>query len=142
MNRCCHRRAAWPRLALGLVCLLTAGTASATVPLDGSPALPRLQDSLRLGGVTSAALPPDGLLTLGIGTRTASTNYLVDDWRQRVQRRDILFQAEWSPLPWLQAWAEVPWRRWSNGAGWIPSSGSGLGDGLWQVAAGRSLVGG
>lgn len=137
-NPCC---AALPRLALGLACLLVVGEARAAVSLDGSPALPRLQDSLRLGGVTSAALPPDGLLAFGLGTRTGSTNYLVDGWRQRVQQRDVMFQAEWSPLPWLQAWAEVPWRRWSNGEGWIASSGSGLGDGAWQVVAGRALAG-
>ncbi len=137
-----HPRAAWPRLAVGLACLLAAASARATAPLDGSPELPRLQDSLRLGNVTSAALPPDGLLSFGLGLRTCSTVYLLDDWRQRVQRREYFLQGEWSPLPWLQAWAEVPWRTWSSGAGWIPASGGGLGDGRWQVVAGRALGGG
>ncbi len=134
-----HRAHRFRGLAAGLACLLAAGFARAAVPLDGSPVLPRLQDSLRLGGVTSAAMPPDGLLTFGLGLRTCSTVYLVDGWRERVARREYFLQAEWSPLPWLQAWGEVPWRTWSGGAGWIPDSGSGLGDGQWQVAAGRSL---
>lgn len=141
MNPRRHRRAALSSLAAGLACLLAAGPAPAAVPLDGSPVLPRLQDSLRLGGVTSAALPPDGLLTFGVGLRTCSTVYLVEGWRERIQRRDYFLQGEWSPLPWLQAWAEVPWRTWSAGTGWIPASGSGLGDGAWQVAAGRAVRG-
>jgi hypothetical protein len=111
-------------------------------PVDGTPPPPRLQDSLRLNRLTSAALPPDGLLAVGLGARLGSTVYLLDGYRVRIPRREIFLQGEWSPLPWLQGWVELPWQTWSEGLGWVPVSGSGVGDGLWQVVAGRSLVGG
>ena len=139
-------RWAWPVCALLLLALLLLALGAlpvrgATV-VAGEPEPPRLQDSLRLGRLTSGALPPDGLLALGLGARTGSTVYLIDGYRVRVQRQQAFLQAEWSPLTWLQAWAEVPWQVWSGGTGWVPESGSGLGDGLWQVVAGRSLAGG
>ncbi len=102
----------------------------------------RLQDSIRLVRLSAAADVPDGLLTLGLGGRTCSTVHLIDGDRYRVQRQEIFATAEWSPLPWLDAWAEVPWRTWSGGAGWVPTSGSGLGDGLWEVRLSRHLAGG
>jgi len=131
--------------ALACSVLLSVGAsipARAAMELDRAPLPPRLQDSLRLNRLLSAALPPDGLLTLGLGARTGSTVYLLDGYRVRIQRQEIFLLGEWSPLPWLQAWGELPWQTWSGGESWVPASGSGLGDGLWQVVAGRSLAGG
>ncbi len=132
-------------LALAAACALgaTAAVAATTAVPDRSSREPvRLQDSVRLVRLSTAAAVPDGLLTLGLGARTCSTVHLVDGDRYRVQRREVFATAEWSPLPWLAAWAEVPWRTWSGGAGWIPASGGGLGDGLWELRASRQLAGG
>lgn len=119
--------------------------ATATVP---PPAvrreLPRHQDSLRLTRLTSGVMPADGLLTVGLGTRGWNAAYLVNDGTadqlERIALRDFFLLVEASPLRWLQLNLEVPWRTWSEGSGWIPVSGSGLGDGRWQVATGRTLV--
>lgn len=106
--------------------------------------LPRHQDSLRLSRLTSGVMPPDGLLTVGLGTRGWSTVYLVNDGTadqlERISLRDYFLLVEASPWRWLQVNAEVPWRTWSDGTGWIPPSGSGLGDGRWQLATGRQLL--
>jgi hypothetical protein len=128
-------------------CLPAAFIAAAALPAQGAAAgdapLPeRLQDSVRLVRLHSAVLPADGLLAWGLGARTCSTVHLIDGDRWRIQRKEVFLTGEWSPLPWLQAWAELPWRTWSEGAGWIPETGSGLGDGQWQIVAGRPLAGG
>lgn len=99
----------------------------------------RLQDSFRLLRLDSAVMPPDGLLAFGIGGRNGSTVYLIDGQLQQVNQFDFHLQAEVGLLPWLHAWAEVPWRTWSGGQGWIPPSGSGVGDGRWQIAVGRPV---
>jgi len=108
--------------------------------------LPRHQDSLRLSRLTSGVMPPDGLVTVGLGIRNWTTVYLVNDGEadqlERVSMRDYYLLVEMSPWRWLQVNAEVPWRTWSDGKGWIPESGSGLGDGRWQLATGRTLPGG
>lgn len=137
MTRRPHRLAAL--LVIALSGAVSAGVASGDV--GGSPVPSPLQDSLRRGRLTSAAMPPDGLLAFGLGARTCSTVYLIDGYRVGVSRREYLLQGEWSPLTWLQAWAEVPWRTWSGGAGWLPESGSGFGDGSWQVVLGRPVAG-
>lgn len=137
-------RAAWRALlALGACACLAAAPVAAAFGNEAEGAAPsRLQDSARLLRGSSAAATPDGLLAIGLGARTCSTVYLVDGARVRVQRREYFATAEWGPLPWLSAWAEVPWRTWSGGAGWVPDSGGGLGDGLWEARLVRELAGG
>lgn len=130
-----------------LACCLVLAGLTAAPPARAAAALDRPEpesgrESLRLTRLTSGVLPADGLLTFGLGTRTCSTVYLVDGERQRVARREYFLSGEWSPLPFLQGWAELPWQTWSAGAGWIPEKGGALGDGTWQLAAGRSLAGG
>jgi hypothetical protein len=88
-------------------------------------------------------MAPDGLLTLGLAGRTWDSVHLVGgdgaEFLERVALKEIVLLAEATPLPWLQVAAEVPWRSWSDGTGWIPATGSGLADGDWQVAVGRAL---
>ncbi len=139
------------RLILGL--LLLAGAARAATDTDPvRPAPPRdpvgrppsnHQDSLRLTRMTSGVLPPDGLLTLGLGGRTLSTVYPVDSGGttllERVSQQDAFLLLEAGPLSWLHVQADLPWRSWSGGQGWIPDSGGGLADGHWQLTAGRPV---
>ncbi len=99
------------------------------------------QDSVRLTRVTSAVLPPDGLLTVGLQVQKYDTVFILDSFLNRINQRDYTLSLEAGLLPWLHAWAEVPWRSWADGADWVPPTGSGWGDGRWQVVAGRSLVG-
>jgi hypothetical protein len=98
-------------------------------------------DSVRLTRTTSAALPADGLLSLWLQAHNFDTVFILDDFLYRIQQRDITAGLEWGILPWLHVWAEVPWRSWSEGRDWIPASGSGWGDGRWEVVVGRPLVG-
>ncbi len=116
-------------------------------PISDPPGreLSRLQDSLRLSRLTSGVMPPDGLLTLGLGTRTWNTVYLVDDevgteQLRNLDLRDFYFLLEVVPRSWLHLSAQVPYRTWSGGTGWIPASGSGLGDGTWQLSTGLTFL--
>ena len=140
------------RRAILTVILMVPGVAapaaaSAAVPPplpDPAPTAPsRHQDSLRLTRLTAGVMAPDGLLTVGLAGRTWSTVHLVpegsEEFLERVSLKEIAVLAEAALLPWLQVEAEVPWRTWSGGKGWIPATGSGLADGAWQVAAGRAL---
>ncbi|MFN2370711.1 MAG: hypothetical protein ABR506_06075 [Candidatus Krumholzibacteriia bacterium] len=121
------------------------GTGVGPRPVAAAPAEAPLQhqDSLRLSRLTSAVLPPDGLLTVGLGGRTLSTVYPVasgsSTFLERVAQKDVFLVLEAGPLPWLFVHAELPWRSWSAGQGWIAPTGGGLADGLWQVTAGRVL---
>jgi hypothetical protein len=99
------------------------------------------QDSLRLTRLTSGVMPPDGLISIGLGGRSYSTVHLLNGFLQRVSQKDAYLQTELALFRWLNVWAEVPWRTWSGGGDYIPESGSGLGDGTWQVSVGRALVG-
>ncbi len=87
------------------------------------------QDSARLTHLSSAVMPADGLWSVGVGGRTYSTVYLIDGFLNRVSQKDVFHQTEIALFPWLNVWGEVPWRMWADGAGFIPASGSGLGDG-------------
>lgn len=98
------------------------------------------QDSSHLGRVTSAVIPADGLLGLELGGRTYSTVYQLGGFLERINQKDLFLRAEAGPLPWLQLAAEIPYRTWSDGLAWVPTSGSGLGDGVFQATAGRKLV--
>ncbi len=97
------------------------------------------QDSARLTHLSSAVMPADGLWSVGLGGRTYSTVYLIDGFLQRVDQKDVFLQTEIALFPWLNVWGEVPWRTWSQGADFIPETGSGLGDGRWLVSLGRPL---
>jgi hypothetical protein len=100
------------------------------------------QDSSFLGHAHSAVMPADGLLTVGLGYRTYSSVYRVGSFPERISQSDLFLRLESGPLPWLQVMAEVPYRSWSDGSGWIPGSGSGLADGRFRVLTGRPLLGG
>jgi hypothetical protein len=133
-----------PACFLILGCLVANAPAQVprpTVPVDDPVGRPPLnhQDSLRLTRLVSGVMPPDGLISIGLGGRTYSTVYLLDGFLRRVDQKDAFLQTELALLPWLNIWAEVPWRTWSGGSDWIPESGSGLGDGQWQVSLGRPL---
>jgi hypothetical protein len=97
------------------------------------------QDSVRLTRATSAVLPPDGLWSVGLGGRTYNTVYLLDDFLRRINQKDAFLQTELALWTWLNVWAELPFRTWSNGTSYVPESGSGLGDGQWQLTLGRPL---
>ncbi|MBE0566584.1 MAG: hypothetical protein IH621_11530 [Krumholzibacteria bacterium] len=137
--------------ALVVLLALVAGGARAD-DADGLPRAPadpvgrtpsNHQDSLRLSRLTSGVLPPDGLLTVGVGGRTLSTVYPVDTggttFLERVSQKDAFLLLEAGPLPWLFIHADLPWRSWTGGRGWIAESGSGLADGHWQVTSGGAL---
>jgi hypothetical protein len=110
---------------------------------DPVPVLPsEHQDSVRLTRLTSAKLPPDGLLTVGLQLHRSDTVFVLNDFLNRVDQQDFSLAIEAGLRPWLHAWAEVPWRSWSNGQDWVPPSGSGLGDGRWQLVVGTGLWGG
>ena len=110
-------------------------------PIGRTPA--NHQDSVRLTRLTSAVLPPDGLLTIGLGGRTLSTVYPVAygdaTFLERVSQKDAFLLIEAGPLTWLHVHASLPWRSWTEGQGWIPASGSGLADGTWQVTSGAAV---
>lgn len=97
------------------------------------------QDSVRLTRLTSAVMPADGLWSVGLGGKTYNTVYLLDGFLNRVSQKDAFLQTELAMWSWLNVWAEVPWRTWSEGTSYIPESGSGLGDGSWQVTIGHPL---
>jgi len=100
------------------------------------------QDSVRLTRTSSAVMPPDGLWSVGLGGRTYNTVYLLDGFLHRVNQKDAFLQTELALFSWLNVWGEVPWRTWSEGASYIPASGSGLGDGSWLVTVGHPLKSG
>ena len=82
--------------------------------------------SLRLSRLTSGAMPPDGLLTLGLGARSWNTVYIVEDINgteqlHNVDLRDFYLLLEMVPRSWFHLEAQVPWRSWSGGADWIPT---------------------
>ena len=127
-------------LVFGILAILAgAGPATAADPVGRTPS--NHQDSVILGRVTSAVIPADGLLSVGLGGRIYSTVYNLDEFLERVSQKDLCLWLETVPWPWLQVAAELPYRTWSDGKDWIPASGSGLGDGTWQVTAGRSIRG-
>jgi len=122
---------------LSLVLLATSGAAAQKdISLVAEP-----QDSVRLSRVVSAKLPSAGLLTVGLSGHRGDTVYILDDFLGRVDHTDYRLDLEASLRSWLDVWATLPWRSWSRGRDWIPVTGSGLGDGRWQVVAGRSLWG-
>ncbi|MFT5232256.1 MAG: hypothetical protein ACI9UQ_000275 [Candidatus Krumholzibacteriia bacterium] len=98
------------------------------------------QDSVRLTRVTSAVMPPDGLITIGLLGRRYSTVYILNDFLESISQQDYVLTMEAGLLPWLHLWAEAPWRTWSEGVDWVPATGSGWGDGKWQLLAARELV--
>jgi len=97
------------------------------------------QDSVRLTRLTSAVMPANGLWSVGLGGKNYNTVYLLDGFLHRVGQKDAFLQTELALWSWLNVWAEIPWRTWSEGTSYIPESGSGLGDGTWQVTVGRPL---
>ena len=97
------------------------------------------QDSVRLTRVTSAVMPANGLWSVGLGLRTYNTVHLLDGLLYRVNQKDAFLQTELAMWSWLNVWAEVPWRTWTEGASHIPETGSGLGDGSWQITLGQPL---
>ncbi len=99
----------------------------------------RHQDSSRLTWISSAVVPADGLWSVGLGAKTYSTVYLIDGFLNRVDQGDVFLQTEWTVWSWLNIWGELPWRRWSEGTGYILPSGSGLSDGSWLVTIGQPV---
>ena len=97
------------------------------------------QDSVRLTRVTSAVMPANGLWSVGVGGRTYNTVHLLDGLLYRVNQKDAFLQTELAMWSWLNVWAEVPWRTWTEGVSHIPETGSGLGDGSWQVTLGHPV---
>jgi len=100
------------------------------------------QDSLRLTRVTSAVLPPDGLLTIGLLVQKYDTVFILNELLDRINHLDYRLGLEAGLRPWLHVWADVPWRSWTDGKDWVPPTGSGVGDGRWQVVIGRPLAAG
>lgn len=98
----------------------------------------RYQDTFRLTRLNSAAMPPDGLCALTLGGRMGSTVLILDGLLERISQMDYFLRAEVDLFPWLAMEAELPWRTWSGGLDWVPASGSGPGDGHWQVQAGTA----
>ena len=126
-------------LAVAVLLSIRQGLAQEPAPFD--PIAPvRNQDSFALTRLNSGVLPPDGLLSLTMGYRQSTTVLIFDDLLGRISMLDYFLKAEANLLPWMGLRAELPWRTWSDGQGWIPPSGSGLGDGSWQLTAGRSLL--
>jgi len=99
------------------------------------------QDSVRLTRVTSAVMPPDGLLTVGLRGQQYDTVLILNDFLNLISSTDYSLAIEGGMLSWLHGWAEVPWRTWSGGLDWVPATGAGLGDGRWQLVAGRPVGG-
>lgn len=105
-----------------------------------SPVSPsQLQDSVLLSRATSAVMPPDGLVALSLGGRLSDPIYLIDGYLKNLTILDYFLRVEAGLTPWLHTMVEVPFRSWSGGEGWIPDSGSGLGDVSWQLTSGRTL---
>jgi len=100
---------------------------------DDRTALSQHQDSSHLGNTTSAVMPADGLISFELGMRKYTTVYQLNQLLETIEQMDGYLRTELGPLPWLQLSAEIPFRTWSGGLDWIPESGSGLGDGLWQA---------
>jgi hypothetical protein len=97
------------------------------------------QDSFGLTRLNSGVLPSDGLLTVKLGGRQSSTVLLIDEFLNRIDHLDYFLGVEANLRPWLGLRAELPWRTWSGGEGWVPDSGGGLADGSWQLTSGRSF---
>jgi hypothetical protein len=132
----------WRQPVLVPVLLLTVVCSAAFARSDPEGKVPsNHQDSVHLGRVTSAVRPADGLLSVNLGGRTYGTVYQIDGFLYRVSQKDLFLRLEAGPLPWLQVTAEVPYRTWSDGTGWIPSSGSGVGDGFFQLTSNHALLG-
>jgi hypothetical protein len=132
-----------------LLILVAAGSGAQTDP-ERPPAIPdpvgtapsRHQDSVRLTRTTSAVIPADGLWSVGLGASTYSTVYPLNGFLQRISQNDVFLMTEVTPWSWLNLWAELPWRKWSDGTDYVPASGSGLGDGRWLGTIGLPLKGG
>lgn len=101
----------------------------------------RHQDSVRLTRLTSAVMPADGLLSVGLRWHQYDSVFILDEFLHRINHTDISLGVEAGLFPWLHGWVEVPWRTWSGGLDWVPQTGSGLGDGQWQMVAGRKVGG-
>ncbi|HPF70202.1 MAG TPA: hypothetical protein PLQ13_05975, partial [Candidatus Krumholzibacteria bacterium] len=112
-------------------------------PVGRTP--PNHQDSVRLTRLTSAVIPPDGLLTVGLGGRTLSTVLPVTPagttYLERVHQKDLFLVVEAVPVSWFAATADLYRRSWSSDNGWLPEDGSGFGDGHWQLTAGHAVLG-
>jgi hypothetical protein len=129
-------RAAGAALALAAFPALAQAQAVAAVqvpPADHAAGFDG-QASSRLYRLSSAWLPPDGLLRLGLGGRLYGTTYEIDGLLRQIDLRDVLFELEYGVLPAWHLRLDLPYRQWSNGAGWIPASGSGWGDGSLTMA--------
>jgi len=98
------------------------------------------QDSSHLSLATSAVMPADGLLSIGLGVRNYSTIYQLEGLLKKIDQFDYFMRVEVGPMPWLQLSAEMPYRTWSGGSDWIPESGSGLADGTWQATVGGPVL--
>ncbi len=108
-------------------------------PVGTDPSLH--QDSVRLTRLTSAVMPPDGLLAVGLRGQQYSTVLILNEFLNRIDQADYSLSLEAGLLPWLHGWIEVPWRTWSGGQDWVPPTGSGLGDGSWQLVMGHGVGG-
>lgn len=121
---------AWPASAVARDELRTVAT---------SDEAPKHQDSFALTRLNSGVLPADGLVGLRLGGRQSSTVFLVDGFLERVSQMDYFLGLEANLRPWLGLRAELPWRTWSGGQGWVPASGGGLADGSWEMTSGTAL---
>jgi len=138
------------RQLIGLVLVLASFGCGVALGQDRPPpvrepervVLSEHQDSVRLNRLTSAVLPLDGLLSVRLQQHKYDTVYILDGFLERISQTDYSLSLEAGLLPWLHVWAEMPWRTWSEGSDWIPPTGSGWGDGRWQIVMGRSLAGG
>ncbi len=130
-------------LFIGLLILLHPVTVSgAEINLDQDEPQPisQLQDSAQLGLTTSAVMPADGLLSVGVGFRKYTTVYQLNQLLETIEQFDFYLRTEIGPWPWLQVSAEIPFRTWKGGSDWIPETGSGLADGIWQATLGVPLL--
>jgi hypothetical protein len=137
-----------PRHHAGLAIILGVLVVSSATGQDRPPPVrdpaPRVlsehQDSVRLTRLTSAVLPADGLLAVRLQLHKSDTVFILNDFLNRINQYDYSLGLEAGLRPWLHFWAEMSWRSWSEGQDWIPATGSGWGDGRWQLSTGRALA--
>jgi hypothetical protein len=79
--------------------------------------------------MTSAVLPPDGLLRLSLGTRFYGITFRRGEELRETDIREVFLRLEYGLLPGLDLAARLPFRTWEGGPEPFPPSGSGLGDG-------------
>lgn len=126
-------------LTLGLLSQVAWAQEEVVPTLEMGVAPSTHHDSSKLGRVTSAMMPADGLLNVELGGRIYSTVYEVAGFLERISQKDLFLRLEAGPFSWLQINAELPYRTWGEGVGWIPDSGSGLADGFLQFSSGRPV---